>query len=824
MYAVIQDLRFAFRQLRKAPGVSVAVVLTLALGIGATTAMFSLVEGILLRPLPFRDPDQLVLVGDHLGNSPNTPVTAREIDVYSKAASAFFSLGGYTGASYELSGDATPEVVDAARFTAGVFPTLGVRPLLGRVFTQEEEDAHEPLAVISYALWLNRYHRDVHVLGSSIVLDRRAYTIIGVMPRSFEFPLQDGQLNQAQIWVPMSLTAGELSDDHAGYWGYQVVARLKDGDTLAQAAQDADRVAQLVMRNFPARMSAIHIQGDVKQLREYAVADVRPLLRTLFLAVSIVLLIACVNVAGLLLVRAIRRRREYAVRVALGARSSAIVRESVFEGLVLSVAGGLLGLAFAAIAIRTALHLLPESMPRVDSISVDATVAIFAFVLALATGALCSLAPAFAALRTNLTENLKEGARTNTGASSHTWLRSALVLSEIAIALMLLTVAGAFVRSFQKMRAVDPGFRPDHVLVAGYQLPLQQYSTDASAAAFNHAVIDRLASQPGIIAAGITTILPASGFNGGTSYTIEAMPAEDWKLQFAMLSVTFGDYFRALGIWLVDGRYFTMDDRSNAPLVVIVNESMARHSWPGQRAVGKRIHVGNPHKGMPWATVVGVVADTKLGSRDEESTDQWYASAEQPAILFGPGTSGALTDAASGYITVRTGLAPGQMTQTLRSTIAEIDPLLALQQVQPMDAVISNMEAPRRFNTDLITAFAMGALLLAITGIYAVVAFSVSLRTQEIAVRMALGAQRTGIARLVLISSARLALVGCGIGVLGSLAASRLVSSFLFDVSATDPMIYMAGVAIMMLVALLASALPAMRAASADPMAALRSI
>jgi predicted permease len=824
MDAFAQDLRLAFRQLRKARGVSLIVVLTLALGIGETTAVFSLVEGILLRPLPFTDPDRLVLVGDHLGGGPNTPVTAREIGTYSRATSAFSSLGGYTGANYEISGDATPEEVDAARFTAGVFRTLDVRPLLGRVFTQQEEDAHEPLAVISSALWLNRYHRDPHVLGSSIVLDRKAYSIIGVMPRSFAFPLADGQLDQAQVWVPMSLTPGELSEEHAGFWGYRLVARLKDGVTREQAAQDADRVARQIMRDFPAHMAAIHIQGDVMLLREFAVGEVRPLLRTLFLAVSIVLLIACVNVAGLLLVRAIRRRREYAVRLALGARSSVIIRESVFEGLLLSVAGGLGGLAFAAIVIRTALHLLPESMPRVDSISMDATVAMFAFVLALATGALCSLAPAFAALRTNLTDNLKEGVRTGTGASSHTWLRSALVVSEIAIALVLLTVAGAFLRSFQKMRAVDPGFRPDHILVGSYQLPLKQYSTDASADAFNHAVIDRLASKPGIVAVGLTNALPATDFSAEATYTIEGEPAANWKLKFAMFAITYGDYFRAMSIPLVDGRYFTLDDRSNSLLVVIVNQSMAAHCWPGQRALGKRMHVGNPQKGLPWATVVGVVADTKMGSRDEPSNDQWYTPAQQPATLYGSESSGKRTEPASGYITLRSALPPEQMTQTLRSTIAEIDPLLALQQVQPMDDVISNVEAPRRFNTDLITAFAAGALLLAITGIYAVVAFSVSLRTQEIAVRMALGAQRTGIARLVLISSARLALLGCGIGVLASLAVSRLVSSFLFEVSATDPVIYLAGVLIMMLMALLASALPAMRAASADPMNALRSI
>jgi putative ABC transport system permease protein len=824
MDALAQDLRFAFRQLRKTPGFTLTVVLTLALGIGATTAIFSLVEGILLLPLPFSDPDRVVLLGDHLGGGPNTSVTAREIGTYSNATSAFSSLGGYITTNYEISGGETPEEVDAARFTAGVFPTLGARPILGRVFTQQEEDAHQPVAVISYALWLNRYHRDGHVLGSSIVLDRKVYSIIGVMPRSFEFPLVDGRLDQAQLWVPLSLTPDELSDQHTGFWGYHMVARLKDGVTLAQAAQDADRVARQIMRNFPASMSAIQIQGDVMLLREYAVGDVRPLLRTLFLAVSVVLLIACVNVAGLLLVRAIRRRREYAVRLALGAGSGIIIRESVLEGLLLSLAGGLLGLGFAATAIRTALHLLPESMPRVDSISMDGRVVTFALLIALATGALCSLAPAFAALRTNLTESLNEGVRSGSGASSHTWLRSALVVSEIAIALVLLTISGAFFRSFQKMRAVDPGFRPDHVLVTGYQLPLNQYPTDASVDAFNGAVVDRFAGKPGIVAVGITNLLPASGSYRGSSYTIEDEPIDHWQLKFAMFATTYGDYFRAMDIPLIDGRYFNVDDRSNSPLVVIVNQSMAGHAWPGQRAIGKRMHVGNPQQRLPWATVVGVVADTKSGSRDEPSADQWYTPTQQPVTLYGSASAGKLTDPAGGYITLRSALPPEQMTQTLRASIAEIDPMLALEQVQPMDDVISNVEAPRRFNTDLITAFALGALLLAITGIYAVVAFSVSLRSQEIAIRIALGAQRTNIARLVLISGARLALVGCGIGVLGSLAVSRIVSSFLFDVSATDPLIYIMGVLIMMLMALLASALPATRAASADPMDALRLI
>jgi putative ABC transport system permease protein len=824
MHAFARDLQFAFRQLRKAFGFTLTAVLTLALGIGGATAIFSLVEGILLRPLPFSDPDRLVLLGDHLGNGPNTPVTAREIETYSKASSAFSSVGGYIPISYELSGATVPEEINAARLTASLLPTLGVSPVLGHVFTQQEEDGHQLLAVISYGLWLDRYHRDPRVVGNSITLDRKAYTIIGVMPRSFEFPLQTGRLNQAQLWVPMSLTPDELSDQAAGFWGYGLVARLKDGVTITQAAQDADRVAKQIMRSFPASMSAIRIRGDVTPVHEFAVAQVRPLLRTLFLAVSVVLLIACANVAGLLLVRAIRRRREYAVRLALGARAGVIIRESIFEGLLLSVSGGLLGLAFSAIAIRAALHLLPESMPRIASISTDAIVATFALILALASGVLCSLAPAFAALRTNLTESLKEDARAGAGAASHAWLRSALVVSEIAVALVLLTVSGAFLRSFQKMRAVDPGFQPDHVLVAGYQLPLNQYSTNVSVDNFNHEVIDRLSSAPGISAAGITTFLPASGFFAGAAYTIEDQPVESWKLKFSQFAITYGDYFSAMGIPLLDGRTFTLDDRFDKPLVVIVNQSMARHSWPGQRAIGKRLHVGNPQKGLPWATVVGVVADTKSGSRDEPSEDQWYMPAQQPAILYGSQDAGKLTGVTRGYIALRSTLPPEQMTQTLRSAIAQIDPLLALQQVRPMTDSISNVEAPRRFNTDLIGAFALVALLLAITGIYAVVAFSVSQRTQEIAIRMALGARRTGIAQLVLVAGAKLALLGCVFGVLASIAVSRLVSSFLFQVSATDPLIYTASVSIMMLMALLASALPAIRAASADPIAALRSV
>jgi len=817
-----EDLRYSLRILRKNPGFTAVAVLTLALGIGAATAIFSLVEGVLLRPLPFQDADRLVLLGDHLGGRPGMSVPAREIATYTSAAQTFSSLGGYITASFELSGGAQPEQIDAARLNSRMFPTLGVEPILGRVFTQQEDNARQPVAVISYALWSDRFHRDRHVLGSSIVLDRKPYSVIGVMPRSFEFPLGFGRLYRAQLWVPLSLTPDELSDQHSGFWGYHMIARLKDGVSLPQAAQDADRVAQQIMRDLPPSMSAIHIQGDVRPLRETVVADVRPVLQTLFLAVAVVLLIACVNVSSLLLVRAIRQRREYAVRIAIGASPARIIRESAAQGLLLSMVAGLLGLTLAAIAIRTTLHLLPDSMPRIDSVSINPIVATFALFVAIASGLLCSLAPAFAALRTNSIESLKEGAHTGSGTASHARLRSALVVSEVAIALVLLTVSGVFLRSLQKMQAVDPGFRADHAVIAGYQLPLAQYPTEASVGVFNRAVVDKLSSKPGVIAVAISNAVAASDVSPQSAFTVEGVSSENWKLKFAAFTSVYGGYFAALGIPLLEGRTFTRHDNSSSPLVVIVSQSMAKDCWPRQNAIGKRMHVGNPQKALPWATVIGVVADTKM-PRDVPSVDQWYTPMDQPATLYGSGTPGNVSRPPSGYITMRSAPDPQDMIQTLRSAIAEIDPLLALQDVQPVTDAVSAIEAPRHFNTDLITVFATVALLLAITGIYAVMAFSVSQRTQEIAIRITLGAQRIGIAKLVLVSGAKLALLGCALGVLGSLAVSRLINSFLFGVSATDPLIYMTCVLVMTTMALLASILPAARAASAHPMDALRS-
>jgi putative ABC transport system permease protein len=827
MHSLLLNLRLALRQLRRTPGFALTVVLTLALGIGATTAIFSLVEGVLLRPLPFHDPDGLISISDSLNAEhaiDNAGVTAAEIRTYLHDTTSFTSLGGYQGTAYELSGGGEPAMVNATRMTGGVFPTLGVGPLMGRAFTQQEDEGHATVAVLSYHMWQSRFHGDPGIIGNKILLDRKPYVVIGVMPRNFEFPLVAGRLNRSELWAPMSFTPDELSPTSAANWGYNMVGRLKPGVTVEQATQDAGRVAQEVMRGFPPEFKQIHITAHVKSLKESAVDAGKPLVHILTYAVLVVLLIACLNVAGLLLVRAIRRRRELAVRLALGASPRALIGNSLMEGILLSGAGGMLGLLLAAIALKITVPLLPESMPRIDGIHLDASVVLFALVLALLTGALCGLAPAFAAIRTRVNENLKEGGRTGSAGGSHGRLRSVLVVTEIAVALVLLAAAGAFLRSFQKMRDVDPGFRADHVLVAGYNLPSQQYPNPTANDAFNRSLLERLQAMPGAVAAGITNVLPASGFQGGSAYVLDetAHDTSGGQLRIAPWTNTAGNYFQAMGIRLIQGRLFNADDKQGTPLVAVVNQKLANRFWPKGDAIGRRIRIGTPESKTPWVTIVGVVETTKINALDAPDQEQIYAPFQQFFGMLGqfaPKDQGGF----SGFIVLRSTLPPEQMTNSLRSAVATLDPLLALQQIQTMDQQLSSSEAPRRFNTSIITAFAIGALLLATIGVYAVIAFSVSMRSQEMAIRMALGSRRGEIVRLVLISGAKLAAIGCAAGLVGALAVSKLLGSMLFNVSATDPLILTGSIATMIVLSLVACAIPAQRAASANPVDALRS-
>jgi predicted permease len=825
---ILQDTRYTFRQLSKSPGFTVTAILMLALGIGATTAIFSMVEGVLLRPLPFPDPDRLVILGDvleglHCASCAHSSVTAPDIRNYMRDTQSFSHLGGYRGRMFELSGTGDPAAVNGTRMSGEVFAALGVPPLLGRTFTQQEEEENQQVAVLSYGMWRSRFHGDANILGSKILLYRKPYTVIGVMPRDFEFPLNPGHANQSELWLPLSLQPEDFTAGSAASWNSRMVGRLTPGITAEQAQSDAERVARETMRDYPAYMRSLRIHAVVMPLHEDTVGQARSLVRTLLLAVIVVLLIACANLAGLLLVRAIRRRREIAVRLALGARAATLLRQAIVESMVLSIAGGALGLALAALALRVGVSLLPQTLPRVNEIGLDWPVMLFALGLALLTGFLCGLAPAFAAIRTSVNETLKEGGRTGTLGSGHARLRSALVVAEIAVALTLLTSSGLLLRSFEKMRDVELGFRPDNTLAALYVLPRQRYGTQSAIDEFTKTLLNDLGQLPGVDAVGITSFLPADGNNWGIAFTIEGyVPPKSAGLNMAAMSLVESDPFEALGIRVLRGRVFAESDNAGSQLVAIVNRKMAERYWPGQDPIGKRLRRGLPETSTPWMTVVGEVDDVKLGSRDAETMAQVYQPVTQTVASEGVFASVGELSASDGWIVLRSRMAPELMEDTLRATVQKIDPQLPLYQMQTMEHAVSKSEAPRRFNTVLITLFAIAAVLLSVLGIYGVIAFSVALREQEIAVRMALGFQRSGVILLILSSGARLAAVGCGLGLLGAVAASRLLRSFLFEVSPFDPGALALSAIAMLLLALAASALPARRASTTDPMLALR--
>ena len=661
---LFHDLRIAIRHLLKSPGFTATAVLMLALGIGATTAIFSIVEGVLLRPLPFPHPEKLVALTDviqgaDVGGNGEAGVTVTDIKAYTRDTHSFESLGGYRQTGYELSGIGEPVQVNAARLSGGVLPALEVAPLMGRFFTQQEDDQKEQVAVIGYSLWQSRLHGDPSVLGTKILLDRKPYVIIGVMPRNFEFPLVPGQLNISELWVPMSFTPQETSETAQANWNFSMVGRLKPGITAAQAESDAERVAQETMRGYPAFMASLHIRAVVRSLHEETVEDARQLVRILFLAIVVVLLIVCANLAGLMLVRAIRRRREIAVRLALGAPAGVLLRQAILESLVLSVSGGTLGLILAAVALRVGVSWLPENLPRIHEIGLDWQVVLFAIVLAMLTGLVCGLAPAFAALRTSVNDSLKEGGRTGTAGSGHARLRSALVVGEIAIALILLVASGLLLRSFEKMRAVDLGFRPDHILTASYSLPQQHYATQAALDAFNDELLRRVQQLPGVKSVGLTSFLPASGSNSNSAFIAEGYaPPKGANINLATTVVVQGDYPQAMGIPLLAGRFFSQDDAANTQLVAIVNHKLAQHYWPGADPIGKRLRVGTQEMQTPWITIVGEVADVKENSPDLPDKEQFYEPVRQiekaigslasPTDLFGNG----------GYIAVRTAMPP----------------------------------------------------------------------------------------------------------------------------------------------------------------------
>jgi predicted permease len=829
--SLLRELRIAARMLRKSPGFTVTAVLMLAFGIGATTAIFSAVDGVLLQPLPFPHADRLVTLGEYVtgmdwGNRLDPGfVSAPEVGTYSRELHSFSSLGGYGYVGFDLSGVGQPAAIEGVRMTPSVFAALGVAPLMGRLFTKEEETQHAQVVVLSYRMWKSRFNGNPGILGTKILLDREPYVVIGVMPRSFVFPL----FWDPELWVPLSFLPEQLVPEADTNWDCMMVGLLKPGITAAQAEQDAGRVAEQIMRNYPQDAQNIRIHPLVNPLQQITVLLVRPLLHLLFWAVAVVMLIACANFAGLLLVRAIRRQREMAVRLALGATARTLLRQIMVESLVLSVAGGVIGIGLAALAIYGGRDLLvlhlPGHLSLTSQITLNWTVAGFALLLALLTGVFCGLAPGFAALRTNVNAQMKEGGRSGSASTAHVRLRSALVVLEIAVALMLLAASGLLLRSFQKLSEVNLGFEPDHVATASYSLPQKQYSTQAMIDTFNHQLLERLQQLPGVHYAALTNTLPAGGGGGGTATFVAEGYTDPREPDHAVAhaSRVIGDYFRAMRIPLMRGRYFTDADHANSQLVVIVNPELAEHYWPHQNPIGKRMRLGRLKMATPWMTVVGEVADARLGSSYwDHKFAQFYTPLAQAEKEEGASAQPTDLNGNWGYIVLQSALPPEQMENGIRQVVRELDPQLPLSHERTMDEVLAHSQGPRLFSTAVVASFALAAVLLAGLGIYSIVAYSVASRVQEMAIRIALGSRRWDILRLVLISGAKLAAMGALVGMAGAAAAASFLRSFLFQVSPFDPAVLMLAAIGVFVLALAASAMPAHRAAAVDPIQALR--
>lgn len=820
---MLNDLKYALRQLRKSPGFTATVVLTLALGIGGVTAVFSLVYAVLLRPLPYPGADRLVVLHEGIDHVfAESGLSAPDVITFARESKAFTGVGGFIGAEFEATGAGAPFRASAERMTAATFPVLGVKPLLGRTFTQKEDDNSVPVAVISYPMWRQRFGGDPQVVGKTIDLDRRPYTIIGVMPDGFESPVGIGSVGLEDLWVPMSFTPVEKGAE-ADNMDYGAVARIRPGLTVAQAGEDAHRVIGIIQKQVP----EVHFLVTVRGLKEQAVQDARPLLRTLLAAVCMILLIACANLANLLLVRAAGRRREFGVRMALGAARKTMLRQLLVESLVLSVAGGALGLVLAAAAVQSAPTALAtvSDLPRVSEIAIHWPVALLALFLTCVTGVICGLAPALASMKADVLDSLREGSKgAGKGRSQHR-LRSGLVVMEAALAMLLLVGCGLLLRSFARMLATETGFQPQHVMTAYLSLPQQTYPTQEKVDAFYRQLGERVQAMPGVRAVGFSSNLPLIGRNSSRLVAPEGyvrQKGEKWL--FTSNYLTAGAYFDALHIPVLRGRAFNAsDDAAGAPLALIVSQSFAEKFFSGKDPIGMHVKCGPSYDvPMPPMTIVGVVGDIKANPLDQDQMMQMYEPVSQAARDLGQ-FSAMIGVVSSLRAVVRTTGAPQPLEADFTKAVREADPLLAVTNIHTMDEVVASTEAPRRFNTIVLSAFAGVALALALLGIYGVLAYSVAERTREIAIRMALGATREQVLQRTMRGALTLGGVGVAAGILASLGLTRYLASLLYDVKPLDG-ITLAGAAMVLLVsAALAGWLPARRAAQVEPMEALRS-
>jgi putative ABC transport system permease protein len=797
-----KDVRFGLRTLARNPGTTLAALLALALGIGANTAIFSVVNGVMLEPLPYPEPDELQFVWEknpELG-FPRFTVSPHNFEDWRRQSRSFAGLAAIEHSRFNLTGGDRPESLPGARVSADFFRVIGTEPVRGRGFRPEEGRlGSNRVAVISHGLWQRRFGSDPSAVGTTLRLDGEPYTLVGVAPPGFEFP------QNREIWVPLAF---DMAKENRGAHYLLVLGRLAGGVSEEKAQAEMDGIAARLAKDYPDVQTGWGV--DVIPLREMVVEDVRSALLILLVFVSFVLLIACANVANLLLARVASRERELAVRTALGAGRARLVRQMLTETLVLFLAGGALGLLLAWWGIRALLALDPEGIPRAHEIGLDGRVLLFTLLVSLATGLLFGLVPALSAAGRQLGESLKEGGRAMAGGVRGRLMRNALVLGQVALTLVLLVGAGLLIRSFARLQAIDPGFRSEGVLTARVVLPAAEYAEPARQVAFHQQLVEKVRAMPGAREAATIYPMPLGDSNMVLAFAVEGRPAPPPnEVPSTNVRGASPDYFRALGIRVRQGRTFTDQDVQGSLPVVVVNETMAKKVWPGESPLGKRINFGDPAQPADWMTVVGVVADVRHQALNEEpGSEAYWPQYQQPFTDF--------------FLVLRTDRDPASLPDGVREAVRSLDPNLPVDQIRTMEDLIALSLSQSRFKMVLLSLFAGLALALAAVGVYGVVSYSVAQRTHEIGIRMALGAERRSVLRLVVRQGMAVVLIGVAAGLALAFWGSRFLAGQVYGVSAKDPLTFLAVPVVLLAIALLANYLPARRATRVDPLVALR--
>ena len=809
---VIHDLRFGARALRRNPGFAAIAILTLALGFGANAAIFSVVNTVLLRPLPWRAPDRAVMIWSKWSAFDKTWVSSGEVLSYRRRASTLAEVAAWGEGQVNLTGDGDPERVAVASVTANLFSTLGVAPVLGRTFSAAEDVPNGPsLAVLGHALWTRRYAADTAIVGRTIQVNGRPFEVVGVMPAGFALPTDYQNPEPSQLWTPQQMDPA--STDHGNH-GLYAAARLKPGFTVEQAAAELRGIARAMTDEglYPRQMQ---FDTVVLSLTDEVVGPVRRPIWLLFGAVAFLLLIACANVANLLLARAEGRQREIAVRAALGASGGRVLRQLLTESLVLTAVAAGVGLVLAFAGVRFLAWWNPASVPRVGMVGLDTTVLLFTALAAIVTTVAFSLAPALRALRVDLTDSLKDGAPGASSGGARQRFRSALVVVEMALAVVLLVGAGLMLRSLWSLQRVDPGFDPSRVLTMRLSLPPAGYQSPEQVVDFYSRLSEKVRELPGVVSAGAVRALPLASTIGDFGLRVEGyMPPPgtgakgDWQI------ATPG-YIESLGERIVRGRSITAEDKADTMLIALVNEEMARLYWQGRDPVGGRLRIGGGGTDRPWVTVVGIVANVRHNGITDAVKEKFYIPHTQWPVSVG-------TAIRSMTLVLKTQGDPSALARPARETIRGLDPSLPVANVRTMDEVVAATLSAPRFTGMLLGAFAALALLLSAIGIYGVLSYLVSRRTREIGIRLAIGAGRGQVLKLVLGNGVGLALAGIVVGLAAAAALSRLMSTLLHEVRPGDPATFAAVACVLTAVATVASLVPAWRAMRVDPVKALK--